>query len=499
MDKFETLKKYKELLEMEVISQEEFDAKKQEVLSMSEDAKLNASDVLELVKKKSASIITGKDKSDKAKQNTPEVKELTEEEKAAQENKKQYDSAVKLLENRNSKKYNEAISILETLGAYEDAEQKLTDAKAALEVIKAEEEEAAKKKAEEKAKRSAKRKKIFKRVAIVAVIFFVVCGAIGCMIEASKPDLAADMNETTKDEIHSISFNAPASYEREEKGDSTIRYIGKKDGKIYSFVEVEYLGETDLSGAASAEDDRLTPDDASDLIPGCTGTYQDVTAGTSLFSVTAYCVEDDVKGVSGILTSMADSFDVDNYKNPRKSLGLDVSYTGSTKAGVKISSGSEDISVTEKFDTGVAKGTKEIDDWTIASPVTLKAGKTSEIKIKTGDSEKTIKVECSTLSKEQYKAKCKSLNYKNQLRKANYGTKIKIYGKVLQDCGSGYYRVGTSSSGYDEVYMVYAPDSDMVEDDWVSCWGETTGIYTYETVMGATKKIPSMEAKYTSR
>lgn len=33
MDKFETLKKYKELLEMEVISQEEFDAKKQEVLS----------------------------------------------------------------------------------------------------------------------------------------------------------------------------------------------------------------------------------------------------------------------------------------------------------------------------------------------------------------------------------------------------------------------------------------------------------------------------------
>ena len=102
------------------------------------------------------------------------------------------------------------------------------------------------------------------------------------------------------------------------------------------------------------------------------------------------------------------------------------------------------------------------------------------------------------MSEAQYKAKCVARDYKSQLRSESYDVYIKIYGQVLQDCGSGYFRI-SSSGGYDNVYMVYAPDSDIVEDDWVTVYGVTDGIYTYETVMGATKKIPSIDAKYVDR
>ena len=109
-----------------------------------------------------------------------------------------------------------------------------------------------------------------------------------------------------------------------------------------------------------------------------------------------------------------------------------------------------------------------------------------------------MKITCTDMTKEQYKAKCVNRNYKNQLREASYGEYIKIYGQVLQDCGYGTYRI-SSSGGYDDVYMVYALDSDIVEDDWVTVYGVTKGIYEYETVLGASKKIPAINAKYVER
>gem|GEM_PF-6836755 len=177
----------------------------------------------------------------------------------------------------------------------------------------------------------------------------------------------------------------------------------------------------------------------------------------------------------------------------RKPEKISAKYSGSTKAGETIST--EDITVNVEFDTGEKE---EVEDFKIENGVTLKAGETSVVKITYGGLTYDLKVECTTLSESQYKDKCKSRNYKNQLREESFDEHIKIYGQVLQDCGDGYYRI-SSSGDYDDVYMVYAPKSDIVEDDHCTVYGVTAGIYEYETVMGASQKIPQINAKYVDR
>ncbi len=233
------------------------------------------------------------------------------------------------------------------------------------------------------------------------------------------------------------------------------------------------------------------------------GTYSEISADNAVFCVTVNFEEGSVRGESELLNLVKNSFNTDEYKNPRKSMGYDIKYSGDTKAGTEINSESN-ITVTENFDTGVNTGSKNA-TWEIKNPVTLKAGATSTIKINVDGKETTFKVECSTLSKAQYKAKCKTIGYKSQLRKESIGKYIKIYGKVVQDCGeddSGnkYFRISSGGSSYDDVYMVCVPsDCDIVEDDWVTAYGVTSGIYEYTTVMGASQKVPSMIAKYVDR
>ena len=177
----------------------------------------------------------------------------------------------------------------------------------------------------------------------------------------------------------------------------------------------------------------------------------------------------------------------------RKPVEINAKYEGSTKAGTKITK--DDLTVTVKYDNG---DKETVTDFEIDKSVKLKAGETSEIKVKYGKLSCDVTVKCTSLSKEQYKAKCVSRNYKDQLRKESYDKFIKIHGKVLQDCGYGYYRI-SSNGEYDDVYMVHAPDSDIVEDDWCTVYGKTAGIYEYETVMGANQKVPQINAKYVDR
>ena len=42
-------------------------------------------------------------------------------------------------------------------------------------------------------------------------------------------------------------------------------------------------------------------------------------------------------------------------------------------------------------------------------------------------------------------------------------------------------------------------NSNLVEDDWVTVYGVTNGIYTYSTVLGASKSIPEISARYIDR
>lgn len=68
----------------------------------------------------------------------------------------------------------------------------------------------------------------------------------------------------------------------------------------------------------------------------------------------------------------------------------------------------------------------------------------------------------------------------------------------MQNCGCSCYMI-SSSGGYDDVCMVVTNDSDIAEDDRVTVYGVTDGIYEYETVIGALKKISEFVAKHLDR
>lgn len=81
------------------------------------------------------------------------------------------------------------------------------------------------------------------------------------------------------------------------------------------------------------------------------------------------------------------------------------------------------------------------------------------------------------------------------------GKKVQITGEVLQVLEDGDvsgYRIATEKTRYgysaDEVFMVLgtSPSVRILEDDIVTVYGISTGLYTYQTVMGGTLSIPSI-------
>ncbi|MBQ6343578.1 MAG: Ig-like domain-containing protein [Anaerolineaceae bacterium] len=81
------------------------------------------------------------------------------------------------------------------------------------------------------------------------------------------------------------------------------------------------------------------------------------------------------------------------------------------------------------------------------------------------------------------------------------GTNISIYGKVVQKMVSGNnvaLRVATSWGWDDVVYVNYKQsdiDTSVIEDDWVTIYGESTGVYSYTALFGNEITIPSMNAE----
>lgn len=110
--------------------------------------------------------------------------------------------------------------------------------------------------------------------------------------------------------------------------------------------------------------------------------------------------------------------------------------------------------------------------------------------------------------KQLYKSECKTISYDSLSRTPDEykGEKVKFTGRVLQVCSEASsalyystYRVATSGR-YDNVMYIYVDNygsgTRILEDDWITFYGEYDGLYSYETVMGANMTIPSVKAKY---
>lgn len=109
----------------------------------------------------------------------------------------------------------------------------------------------------------------------------------------------------------------------------------------------------------------------------------------------------------------------------------------------------------------------------------------------------------------QYISKCESISYDNLARNPDdyTGKLIKFTNvRVLQVCSEASsaayystYRVATSGRWDNVVYLLidnYGSGSRILEDDYITIYGEYVGLYTYTTVMGASVTIPKIIVKY---
>ncbi|MBR5497455.1 MAG: zinc ribbon domain-containing protein [Clostridia bacterium] len=158
---------------------------------------------------------------------------------------------------------------------------------------------------------------------------------------------------------------------------------------------------------------------------------------------------------------------------------------------ISAASGSDDSSDSSVNSGAVVTTTEKVDETT-----------TEKITVTT--------TEASTLSEAEYTASCESIPYKDIARMPdNYvGKNVVFTGEVVQVMESSYsnnvtYRIDVTKDEYgywdDTVYVTYelpegAPR--ILEDDIVKFYGICEGTYTYETVLGSSLTIPSVEALY---
>ena len=110
--------------------------------------------------------------------------------------------------------------------------------------------------------------------------------------------------------------------------------------------------------------------------------------------------------------------------------------------------------------------------------------------------------------RQYYDTEYQSISYENLSRYPdNYeGEKVKFTGKVVQVCSEAKsalyystYRVATSGSYNNVVYIYvdnYGSGRRILEDDWITFYGVYDGLFTYETVMGASVTIPQIKVDH---
>jgi len=106
-----------------------------------------------------------------------------------------------------------------------------------------------------------------------------------------------------------------------------------------------------------------------------------------------------------------------------------------------------------------------------------------------------------------YKLNCIDFDYKSVAREMDgmNGNYYRCSGKVLQVIDDTSYRVDiteTDEWGYSdcsEVIVIKFKNNTgrrILEGDYITVWGQSNGLVTYETVMGSSLTVPSINAKY---
>ena len=184
---------------------------------------------------------------------------------------------------------------------------------------------------------------------------------------------------------------------------------------------------------------------------------------------------------------------------------ITATYDGDTEAGTVLGRNNKGIHVTAEYGNGT---TDTVSGWKVVDAKKLKAGAETTVVIEYEGQTCELTVQCSTMSASQYKAQCKEMSYETIAREGNsrIGEYVKFTGEVMQvikgSNGKAALMVQVTYNGYyyEDNLMVMYYTSDIsqkfLEDDIITFYGTVNGDYSYETVLGAEKTIPSVWANY---
>lgn len=109
------------------------------------------------------------------------------------------------------------------------------------------------------------------------------------------------------------------------------------------------------------------------------------------------------------------------------------------------------------------------------------------------------------INPEEYRSECQDISYSEIARDSNglAGQYFTFTGKIIQVM-DGTYRMNVTVDEWgiynDTILFIYdTGDGDRIlEDDIVTIWGQSLGLYTYTSVLGSEITVPAIDAKYIS-
>ncbi len=377
-----------------------------------------------------------------------------------------------------------------------------------------------------------KKKRSKKKIAIGAVIVVILIGLLSMCSSPKIVDISASYGEGNdeagvvldekntnitvigtdeKGETHELSgwtIEEPQTLEKDESATVTVQYKDLTDdltvncsSSAVESLTVEYDGDTEENVVLDENNPGFTV-----YANYKNGDTEQIDSGWTVASPVTLEADGDAdvtvryEGVDSTVHIVCSTVTVTK---------ISAKYDGKTKKGTWLNENNDGIHVTATYASGEKQ---EVSDWTIKKNAKLKAGHTAQVKISYAGKTCTLKVRCTSKTKAQkeaaYKAKCQSISYDSLARNPdtykynNYKFTGKV-AQVMEEDGVVDMRINVTNEGYgywdDTIYVVYQYEkgqSKFLEDDIVAVYGISMGLYSYESVMGATITIPMLYASY---
>lgn len=210
-------------------------------------------------------------------------------------------------------------------------------------------------------------------------------------------------------------------------------------------------------------------------------------------------------GSTGSTESTSQSEPANTIFQSKELESISATYVGNTEAGTAIDNNNTGITVTATYTDGT---TESVTGWSIDNPSELVASETSDYTVSYEGKTCSLSIACTTIDEKSYKSSCEEIDYDDLARTPDdyLGTNVKFTGEVIQvieDSDGSTYRINVTKGSYgvwdDTVLVYFENDSSsprVLEDDIVTFYGTSSGLYTYESTMGASITVPLVYAEF---